>query len=203
MTRQKGRVRHLPSGKWQGKYRDALGKEQTAGTFVRKQAAECAALMEIAKIDAGVWEDPNMGKERFSSFAAGYLVLRRGDGTGLTPKSDIDLAGSIRNHLDPYFGPAQLRTIKRVDVQKWASIWMPGNGASPKTIRKRLRYLRAILQEAFEQEQIARNPARGIPVKTSAPKKRKVILTPAQLLTLADTITPRFAPWFFSLGLSD
>ena len=192
MTRQQGWARQLPSGMWQGQYRDALGKVRSAGTHARKEAAIRAARMEIAKIEAGVWEDPSLGTERFEVFAQEYFDLRLNSGRGLKPKGRQDLESCIRVHLNPYFGTAELRSIKRSHVQDWASVWMPGKGSSPHTTRKAKRYLHAILREAFLQEKIARNPATGIDVKTSASQVSKIIISPSELLQLADALPSRF-----------
>ena len=76
MARRKGRrsfgsVRHLPSGRWQARYRDLAGKSHTAPqTFsTRPEAARFLAQVET-DLARGEWTDPRAGRVSFAEWAA-------------------------------------------------------------------------------------------------------------------------------------
>jgi integrase len=157
--------------------------------------------MEVAKVHAGVWEDPRRGQEDFATFASKYLKGRMNNGEGLSPKGKADLEGCLRNHLAPFFGQTSVRDITREQIQEWVSDWMPGKKSSPQITAKALRYLKAVLQEAYERELINRNYAKKIEVKLSGrPRKQKFVLTPEELLRLAEAITPRYRAMILLAG---
>ena len=63
------RVRKLPSNKWQGLYRDSMGRVRTAGSFLRKGDAKDAAEEQESALRRGVWVDPSRSRVRFDEWA--------------------------------------------------------------------------------------------------------------------------------------
>ena len=78
--RRFGRVRRLPSGRWQARYPGPDGADRPAPqTFGSKSDAEVWLTLKEAEIRRGDWLDPEAGKVRFGDYATSWVnghVLR-------------------------------------------------------------------------------------------------------------------------------
>ena len=72
--RQFGRIRKLPSGRWQARYPDGSGRDIAAPmTFISKgDAARFLAQMQ-ADLDRGQWRDPRLGQMTFTAWVEEWL----------------------------------------------------------------------------------------------------------------------------------
>ena len=108
--RRFGKVRRLPSGRWQARYPGPDGMDRAAPqTFGSKSDAEVWLTLKEAEIRRGDWLDPEAGKVSFGEYASSWIrdhVLK--------PRTLELYAGLLKNHLAPTFGnvdPGRLRLI--------------------------------------------------------------------------------------------
>jgi integrase len=76
-------------------------------------------------------------------------------------------------------------------MQVQAAVDARGQAVSPVTVRRDAATLKAVLNAAVDADLIARSPARKLALPRIRPTTRKVI-TPAELIRLADTVPPRY-----------
>jgi hypothetical protein len=82
--RRFGRVRELPSGRWQARYKGPDGIDRPAPhTFDSKTSAERWLTLTEAEIIRGDWANPDAGKVLFSQYAHDWIAER----PGLRPKT--------------------------------------------------------------------------------------------------------------------
>jgi integrase len=184
--RRFGRVRQLPSGRWQARYPGPDGIDRPAPqTFERKAQAERWLIQKEAEVLAGGWTDPDAGLILFRAYADEWLRERH-----LRPKTHQLYEGLLRLHLYPTFGGMAVGDIRERHVRSWrARILDTGPGAS--TVAKAYRLLRAIMNTAVEDELIRRNPCRIRGAGTERPSERPVLTIP-QVFALIDAMPPRF-----------
>lgn len=154
--RRFGRVRELPSGRWQARYPDPEGKDRPAPeTFGSKTAAERWLSLKEAEIIKSEWINPDDGKVALADYAETWIEER----TGLRPKT-IDLYRYLRlKHLTRVIGDIPIADIKPAHVRRWRKELLD-TGTSPVTAAKAYRLLRAILTTAADDGAIHRNPCR-------------------------------------------
>ncbi len=101
--RRFGTVRKLPSGRWQARYRDALGERLTApNTFATK--ADAQRWLSAAETDMrrGEWHDPRLGRRRLRRVVR---ALARHQDARTSQPSTVDLYRYLlRRHVMPHFG---------------------------------------------------------------------------------------------------
>src|SRR5215469_2880164 len=75
MTKRRfGRVRRLPSGRYQARYSGPDGIDRPAPeTFTTKGEAEVWLTLKEAEIVRGDWMDPDAGKVAFGKYAASWI----------------------------------------------------------------------------------------------------------------------------------
>ena len=113
--RRFGRVRKLPSGRFQARYPGPDGADRAAPhTFASKGDADAWLVLKEAEIRRGEWLDPNAGKIKFEVFATRWV-----DERVLKPRTDGLYRGLLRNHLVPTFGNYDLADIRESDVRRW------------------------------------------------------------------------------------
>ena len=93
--RRFGRVRRLPSGRFQARYLGPDGKDWPApDTFSTKTAAEVWLTRKEVEIRDGEWIDPDLGKATFTVYADGWVRDRM-----LKPRTEELYRGLLRNHI--------------------------------------------------------------------------------------------------------
>ena len=76
--RRFGRIRRLPSGRWQARYKGPDGADRPApGTFVRKRDAQSWLVRKEAEILSGDWLDSDAGRVPFREYATAWVKERR------------------------------------------------------------------------------------------------------------------------------
>ena len=157
-------TRRLPSGRYQGLYRDAAGRVRRAseseggGTYLRQGDAKAAAEDQESKIRRGLWVDPQLSRTTVEARAAVWLAGARHT---LKPKTIASYESLLRSRVLPAFGSRHLRAIKPSDITAWVGS-MVSDGLSPSRIRQAHVILRLVLDSAVGDGYIARNPAVGI-----------------------------------------
>jgi integrase len=185
--RRFGRVRRLRSGRWQARYRAPDGIDRPAPrTFEFKTDAErWLALME-AEIVRGDWIDPNAGRVSFGNYAETWVEER----PGLRAKTIELYRYLLRRHLAPTLGPMAVADISEQRVRAWRKSRLDA-GASPITVAKAYRLLKAVLNTAVDDGLVRRNPCR---VKGAGQEKspERQVLSMRDVGALADAIDQRY-----------
>ncbi|GLZ07668.1 putative prophage phiRv2 integrase [Actinomadura sp. NBRC 104412] len=159
--RRFGRVRQLPSGRYQARYLGPDGVDRPApNTFASKTDADQWLVLKEAEIRRGEWIDPDAGRVPFEVFAKQWI-----DDRVLKPRTEGLYRGLLRNHLLPTFGNFDLVDIREADVRRWRKERLGVVGQS--TVAKAYQLLKSILNTAVDDELIRRNPCRikgaGVP----------------------------------------
>ncbi|MFF3324454.1 tyrosine-type recombinase/integrase [Streptomyces sp. NPDC002889] len=181
-----GRVRKLPSGRYQARYLALDGIDRPAPhTFRTKREADDWLAERQAELRAGDWTDPDASKVPFGSYAATWITER-----GISA-STADLYRSLlRNHLAPTFDRVVLADITPAMVRAWRVARLDA-GAGPSSVAKSYALLRAVLMTAVEDRLIRRNPCR-VKGASVAPTPERPTATVQEVYDLAAAIQPRY-----------
>ncbi|MFE7772866.1 tyrosine-type recombinase/integrase [Streptomyces sp. NPDC057445] len=181
-----GRVRKLPSGRYQARYLGPDGIDRPAPhTFRTKREADDWLANRQSELRAGDWTDPDAAKVPFGSYAATWITER-----GISA-STADLYRSLlRNHLAPTFGGVALADITPAMVRAWRVARLDA-GAGASSVAKSYALLRAVLMTAVEDRLIRRNPCRvkGASVATTPERPTATV---QEVYALAGAIQPRY-----------
>jgi len=113
--RRFGRVRRLPSGRYQVRYPGPDGTDRPAPqTFATKKAAEVWLTLQESEIKRGDWLDPSAGAVPFGKYAADWL-----DQHQLSPKTAQLYELLLRPHLTATFGELSIGDIRQEHVRAW------------------------------------------------------------------------------------
>jgi integrase len=181
-----GRIRQLPSGRWQARYPGPDGKLRPApDTFERRKQASDWLADKQTEILREEWTDPEAGKVPFRDFAWSWLKERK-----LAETTYERYEGILRNHVEPILGDKPLVEIKEGTIRRWRAQLLD-NGVGEPTVAKAYRMLHAIFATAADDMVIRRNPCRIKGAgQDSAPER--TTLTIDQVFGLADAIRPRY-----------
>jgi len=190
--RRFGRVRRLPSGRFQARYRGPDGIDRPAAqTFATKRDAEVWLTQQEVELRADNWVDPDLGEIAIETYAQAWLRDRV-----LKPRTAELYDGLLRNHLIPYFGNYALAKIREPHVRRWRKEQLEsGPQAKPKfgdvTVAKAYRLLHSILATAADDKVIKRNPCRIKGAGEEHSPERPVVELP-DLIRLLDCIPARY-----------
>jgi hypothetical protein len=96
--RRFGRVRRLPPGRWQARYKGPDGIDHPApSTFATKADAERWLSLTEADIIKDNWRDPDASRVKFADYACAWVAER----PNLRPKTLQLYQGLVRIHLVP------------------------------------------------------------------------------------------------------
>jgi integrase len=185
--RRFGRVRELPSGRWQARYKGPDGIDRPASqTFDSRTSAERWLTLTEAEVIRGDWVDPDAGRVLFGKYARDWIEER----PGLRPKTVELYRYLLRCHLGTTFDRRTLAEIREPYVRQWRKNLLDA-GVSAVTVAKAYRLLKAILNTAVDDGLIRRNPCR---IKGAGQEKspERPVLTVSQVYALADTIDERY-----------
>jgi integrase len=185
--RRFGRVRRLPSGRYQARYPGPDGLDRSAPeTFATKSEADIWLVTIEAEILADDWINPDDGKALFGKYAEEWINER----PDLRPKTIELYRYLLRRHLSPAFGTRAMAEIKEPHVRRWRKKLLD-DGVSVVTAAKAYRLLKAIFATAADDGMIRRNPCR---IKGAGQEKsaERPVLTVAQVFALAEAIDPRY-----------
>ncbi|GAA2208426.1 site-specific integrase [Nonomuraea monospora] len=185
--RRFGRVRQLPSGRFQARYAGPDGVDRPAPeTFATKTDAEVWLTRIEARILEDEWIDPDAGKIAFGKYARDWIAER----PGLRPRT-VELYGYLlRKHLGPTFEDRSLAEIKEPHVRRWRKQLLD-QGVSAVTVAKAYRLLKAVLTTAVDDQAIKRNPCR---IKGAGQEEspERPVLTVAQVYRIVEVIEHRY-----------
>jgi hypothetical protein len=151
-----GRVRQLPSKRWQARYLGPDGVDRPAPeTFATKRDAELWLSRTELEILRDQWIDPAAGAIVFADYASGWIR----DQPNLRPKTVELYEYLLRRHLRPVFGNWQIRDVREPAIRRWRK-GLLDSGVTPVTAAKAYRLMKAIMNTAVEDRLIQRNPCR-------------------------------------------
>lgn len=188
MARRKrsfGRIRRLPSGRFQARYLGPDGVDRPAPeTFATKTDADDWLAARQSEVRSGGWQDPDAGAVNFEEYALQWVKER-----GLAATTEELYRRLLRIHILPTFRAWDLDEITAPRVRTWRAERQAATGAT--TVAKSYRLLKAILETAVDDELIRRNPCRIRGAGKESAKERPTA-TVAQVDALADAMGPRW-----------
>jgi len=181
--RRFGKLRKLPSGRWQASYLDHDGLRHVApDTFERKREAEQWLAAVEVELLRGEWIDPDRQAVTLKEYGVRWIAER----PGLRPRT-IDLYRWLfGKYIESQLGRVAVGDLSSARVRAWRA-GLLDSGTSPTMAAKAYRLLRAILMTAVDDGIIARNPCRIRGAGTETPAERPV-LDLGQIIRLVETM---------------
>lgn len=174
-------TRLLPSGKYQGVYRDALGREQSAGTWTqRAEALRKASSLEEDQRQPGAL-DVEGGKITFG----GWFELWHGSRV-LAYATDDCYRSTAANHILPDWEGVRLMDIATLEINRWVKNMLHppkrggGKPKSPWVVRNALMLFKTALNAAVVDKRLGANPAKNVPYP-DLPEGLERYLTPDEV----------------------
>ena len=184
--RRFGKVRKLPSGRYQASFIGPSGARQPAPRTFRTRTDADRWLSGVeADLTRGSWLNEELGREPFGSYARTWLR----DHPKMGPRYRETCERNLRLHLAP-LGDIPLRALTSLVVREWYAVSMKGSGGKT-SIMQSYRLLRAVMSTAVRDGAIVSNPCR-IPGAGSDRAKERPVASPAEVVTLVEAITPRY-----------
>jgi integrase len=184
--RRFGRLRKLPSGRWQARYSLPDGREISApSTFTTKGGAERWLAGIETDLARGQWVDPARGQGTLAEYATAWLLAR----PDLKIRTRELYAWLLEKYLLPQLGQVPLAKLSPTIVRTWHAGLV--GSAPPTPTRQSYSLLRAMLNTAVVDELLVRNPCtvRGAGVSHAA---ERTVATIAQVNALAEAVPPRY-----------
>jgi integrase len=181
-----GRVRKLPSGRYQARYRGPDGIDRPAPeTFATKRDADDWLAERQTEVRQPDWRDPDAGKVPFETYAVAWVKERP------LAQSTAELYGILlRVHLIPTFGTKALAEITPAAVRSWRRARLD-DGAGAPTVAKAYALLRTIMGTAVADDLIRRNPCQIKNGGTVHTPERPTATIP-EVFALAGAVQPRY-----------
>ena len=184
--RRFGKVRKLPSGRYQASFIGPSGTRQTAPqTFRTKTDADRWLAAVESDLSRGTWLDEGLGRETFGSYVRAWLR----DHPKMGPRYRETCERNLRLHLAP-LEDVPLRALTPPVVREWHVSALRGKGGRT-SIQQSYRFLRAVISTAVRDGAIAKNPCQILGAGSDRAKERPVA-TPAEVVALIEAITPRY-----------
>ncbi|TXI51716.1 MAG: site-specific integrase [Mycolicibacter arupensis] len=179
-----GRLRELPSGRYQAAYVGPDGNLHSAPhTFPERFQAEGWIADERRKIDLGTWGAVESSDGvTLRIYAARWIDSRRVKGKPLRPRTRQHYDSMLKRLILPELGDAKMSLLTPAQIRDWHANLGTG---SPTRNAHAYALLHAICATAVEDEVLDANPCR-IRAAMQTDRKRDVnVLTPAQVDRLA------------------
>lgn len=190
--RRFGRVRRLPSGRYQARYRGPDGVDHPApNTFGTKTDAEKWLARIELEIHDDQWLDPDLGRVGFGEYAAAWIRER----PGLRPNTVQGYGYVLARHLQPFFGNRPVADIREAHVRRWHRQLLD-SGASTASVAKAYRLMKAIINTAVDDGIVRRNPCRVRGAGQDRSPERPV-LTVSEVVALAEAMPDKYRALVF------
>lgn len=182
--RQFGRIRKLPSGKWQARYPVGDGELRTAPiTFATKGDASSYLSTIETDLLRGQYVDPRAGNITFATWAEQWLQ-RAGK-----RRNSVVRDRQALGHFLTELGPRPIATITPMHIQ--GAVDARARVAAPATVARDFSALRAVFNSAVDADVIGRSPCRKVALPRVRPPTR-VELGPDDLERLAREVPDRY-----------
>jgi len=179
--------KRLRNGKitYRVRYRDPAGRQRST-VFARKADAQ-RFLNETESAKArGTWTDPALGRVLFREWLGEWWATT----TNLRASTRARDESLLRRLALPSFGDAPLAAISQRDVRAWVAE-LSARGLAPATVQKAYQLLGKVMGAAVDAGMLAQSPCRRVPLP-KVEREEMRFLTPAEVVTLADAIVPRY-----------
>ena len=181
-----GYVRRLPSGRFQASYTGPDGQRRNAPlTFTREREARKWLGQVERDIERGYWIPEDYSQRKLREYCEAYLI----ENPNVGPRWAETCRRNMRLHLAPLLDRPVVAITPPV-VRAWHANALAGKGGKT-SIAQSYRFLRSVMNVAFNDGAVPRNPC-AIKGAGSDNAKERTIATPAQVAELIDSITPRY-----------
>jgi integrase len=171
-----GRVRKLPSGRFQARYPGPDGVLRPADrTFATSTDADRWLMRKRIEIEEGRWLDPAEGQTTVRDWAARWLAAVSPQ---LKHKTQASYSSLINSLINPALGDRELSSLRPITVAEWVG-GMKTKGLSASRIRQAYRVLSQIMRAAVDNDMIPQTPCRGVKLPRM-PQTEPHILTPLE-----------------------
>ncbi|OII60840.1 site-specific integrase [Streptomyces sp. CC53] len=171
-----GRVRKLPSGRYQARYPGPDGILRPADrTFATTTDADLWLVKKRVEIEEGRWLDPAEGQTTVRDWAARWLASVAPQ---LKHKTQASYRSLIKSRINPVLGDRELASLRPITVAEWVAA-MKTQGLSASRIRQAYRVMSQIMGSAVDNGLIAQTPCRGVRLPRM-PQTEPHILTPVE-----------------------
>jgi integrase len=174
--------------KWRARYPDPTrgGTAQIERTFDRRKEAERWLTEQKSSVHRGLHIDPRDTERRFSRIIDAW----RATWLELEPKTKAGYESILNKHVLPRWREARIGALSTDAIQQWINEL--AKTRSPKTVRNVYGVLRSALNVAVEYRFITTNPCDAVRLpKRSKAKRAMLFLTPPEIASVAEAITPR------------
>lgn len=185
--------------RWRVRYRTPDRKQTDKRGFTRKKDAEDFLATVTVQMRSGEYVRPADGRRTVAELGEEWI----GRQVHVKPAYREDLRSALRIHVLPRWGDVQVRSIRKTEVQSWVAGMTAGSEEekrkplSASVVKRALRVLHGILEDAVTDRLIAKNPAAGVKQPRKIAKPRNY-LSSTQLVALADecgvVVVPRGRP---------
>jgi integrase len=180
-----GRVRRLPSGRWQAAYLGPDHKLHKAPhTFASDIAAEGWLALERRKIDVGTWgAEERSDSVTLRAYAADWMAHRP-----LRPRTRAHYESLLERLILPVLGDTKMVAITPAQIRQWHT----GLGVEHRTqTAHAYALLHAICATAVQDEVLDANPCRIRGASQTRRRKDIDVLAPAEVDRLAAAMPPQ------------
>lgn len=131
-------------------------------------------------ISLGSWVDPGHELVTFKEYASVWRSTK----SSISGKTLGTYDSQLRLHLNPHFGDKPITGISASEIRKWVSK-LSEDKVGATTIRQSYRLMRQIMESAFIDERISRNPCSGVKLPKIVTSDKRG-LTREELAALAE-----------------
>jgi integrase len=176
------------------RFRDADGKQRQTACRTKAEAIVLQAQF-AAQVDDGSYRA--VTRETVAEYAASWLASYTGRTRhGIRAETVKGYASQMRLHVLPVIGRRRMTALGPRDIKQLAAD-LSAKGLAPNSVRLALAPLKAMLADAYEDEQIKTNPALKVwlakPQETAEDGEARVkALTPEQVRRLLDELPPQW-----------
>ncbi len=195
--RRFGAVRKLPSGRWQARYLDHLGRRHTApATFAKKSQADRWLASVETDLVRNDWWDPQQGQVLFSEWVGHYLATA----SHLRAATLVQKRRVLERRWLPPLGGLALGAISTTDVQTLVAEM--AESLAPQTVRTEYAVLASVVNAALDAGLLAKSPLPRRPNLPKVPRSTKARIGLEELERLAAAIDARYAVLVWTVGLT-
>ncbi|WP_103535965.1 site-specific integrase [Streptomyces sp. SM11] len=171
-----GRIRKLPSGRFQARYPGPDGVLRPADrTFATTTDAGRWLDKKRIEIEEGRWLDPAEGQTTVRDWSARWLAAVSPQ---LKHKTQATYRSLINSLINPALGDRELSSLRPITIAEWVGS-MRTKGLSASRIRQAYRVLSQIMRSAVDNDMISVTPCRGVKLPRM-PQTEPHILTPLE-----------------------
>lgn len=173
--------RHGRGMRWRVRYLND-GGAKVERLFDKEHGAKQFDASVRSDVDRGLYIDPSAGRVTVERYSDTWREsqLHRGSTAELIERT-------FRRHINPVLGRMPIARVRSTHIQSWAK----NVDLAPSTARIAYSYLVAMFGSAVRDRAIATSPCVGITLP-SLEASEDLILTPAQVHTLAENVHPRY-----------